>query len=370
MKIVIKVGTRAILAADGGINMHSLSHLVAQIGELKKQQHAVILVSSGAVAQGRHLACKTLGAHYGKTAPEKQLLASIGQHELMHHYTQLFKHYGLLTAQLLLTTQDFQSREHYLNIAQLLQAMLNQPLIMPIANENDSVTVNNIMFTDNDELAGLLAAQINADKLILLTSVQGVYDGDPQDPQAKIISIINPQDKWHSVSSVKTSEGRGGMLSKLNIARKLSDLGTTTHIAYVDEPSILTELVNDKRIGTTVLPFKKKSNLKRRIAFNFMPNTGAIQINANLLKLLIAGDKVLSILPVGIQTIIGNFARGDLIDIVTPDHIKIGIGIARYSATELNNYLGQHNKPEIIHYDQLYLDSNQLGRIRTGANSS
>jgi glutamate 5-kinase len=360
MKLVIKLGTAAILAEDGTLRQAVLVDIVNQIVQLQKAGHSVILVSSGAVGSGRRVSRALLGKTYGAFTAEKQVLASIGQHELMQTYAALFKEHGLLASQILLTKQDFNTKKHYYNIVQLLQEILKQKVIIPIINENDSVAVEELMFTDNDELAGLIAAQQNADKLIILSSIDGVYDGHPSEPGSKLISVINPDDKWHDVSADKSAQGRGGMRSKLGTARKMSALGITTHIAHGSENNVIMRLVDDERLGTTILPFKKKSNTKRRIAFNYHINPGAIRINAPLLELIRKNDKALSILPVGVEQFSGDFKTGDLIDVLTSDGHKIGVGIARYASVKLQENLGQKGKPAIIHYDHLYIEPSSL----------
>lgn len=356
MKIVIKVGTQAILSPTGEILENILSSIVEQIIVLQQQGHHVVLVSSGAVGSGRRIAREVLSREYGQSIAEKQVLASLGQPELMNSYSTMFRQHKVLAAQLLLTKQDFQSRQHYLNIARILREILAQSNIVPIVNENDSVAVEELMFTDNDELAGLIAAQIDADKLIILTSVKGVYDNHPDDPKAKVIPIINPDDKWIKVSSVKSSHGRGGMVSKLSTARKMSELGITTHIAHVNEQDVILQLINQAPLGTTILPFKKKSNIKRWMAFNYAKNPAKIYINSCLLKLIIEPSKILSILPVGIEKYSGEFEKGDLIDILSANGEKIGVGLAKYGSEKLKEYLGQNDKPIFIHYDHLYIE--------------
>ncbi len=190
MKIIIKVGTQSILANDGTPFEPIMLHLVEQIVELQKAGHHVILVSSGAVASGRKVAHQFLGRQYGSSIGEKQVLASLGQYELMNIYASMFKVHNLLVAQLLLTKQDFQTRQHYLNIARLLREIVEHQNIVPIINENDSVAIEELMFTDNDELAGLIAVQMNADKLIILTNVEGVYTGHPDKPGSELFQLL------------------------------------------------------------------------------------------------------------------------------------------------------------------------------------
>lgn len=192
MKIVIKVGTQSILSSDGTPFEPIMLHLVEQIVTLQKAGHYVVLVSSGAVASGRKVASQFLGRQYGSSIGEKQVLASLGQYELMHVYASMLKEHNMLASQLLLTKQDFQTRQHYLNISRLLHEILGNKKIVPIINENDSVAIEELMFTDNDELSGLIAAMINADKLIILSNVEGVYTKHPNETGSELISIIDP----------------------------------------------------------------------------------------------------------------------------------------------------------------------------------
>ncbi len=358
MKIVIKVGTQAILSADGTLLKPAMSALVRQIVTMQNNGHHVVLVSSGAVGSGRRVAREALGLEFGSTTGEKQVLAAMGQPELMAAYAKLFKPHGFATAQLLLTKQDFHTRQHYLNIARLLGEITARPNIIPIINENDSVAIEELMFTDNDELAGLIAAQINADKLIILTSVNGVYDGHPNDAASKLIIQIDPEkDSWPQAFAAKTAQGRGGMATKLGTARKLSDLGVTTHIAGMKEKDVILAVLGANPPGTTILPLKKKSSLKKWIAYSEGRKSGVIRINAPLFDILKEGSRALSILPVGIKSFTGTFEKGDLVDIAAPDGSIIGMGIARYSAEKLRDNLGVKGKPEFIHYDHLHIKS-------------
>lgn len=357
MTLVIKVGTQAILAENGAPMEETLQNLTAQIARLMAGGRQVALVSSGAVGSGRHAARQLLGREYGKTTGEKQLLAAMGQHELMRTYARLLAPHGIAVAQLLLTKQDFETRKHYLNIARLLREVTAQKNVLPIINENDSVSIEELMFTDNDELSGLIAAQMNADKLIIMTSVDGVYTGHPDDPQSRRIDIIDPRkDSWPEAKATKTAQGRGGMATKLGTARRMSDLGITTHIASLGTENVILRIAAGEQIGTTILPRTRKSNLKKWMAFTSGGTQGgSITVNARLNELLHSGGRAMSLLPVGIENVGGDFKKGDLIDILSPTGSKIGIGIARYGADRLREYIGQKDKPEIIHYDYLHI---------------
>ena len=355
MRIVIKVGTQSILSHDGTPFEPVMLHLVEQIVRLQNAGHHVVLVSSGAVSSGRKVARQLLGREYGSSIGEKQVLASLGQHELMYIYSSMLKAHNILVSQLLLTKQDFQTRQHYLNIARLLRELLEHKNIVPIINENDSVSIEELMFTDNDELAGLIAAQMNADKLIILTNVNGVYTGHPNEIGSEFIPTISTGKDWPEVSAAKSVHGRGGMSSKLATARNMSALGITTHIANIDEPSVITRIINQEPLGTIILSSKKKSNIKKWIAYSSDKQMGSILINSCLLDILKENQRVISILPVGIEKCTGNFKKGDLVEILTREGQKIGVGLAKYDANKLNECLGRKDQPEFIHYDHLHI---------------
>lgn len=353
MKIVIKVGTQSILSPDGTPSFRIIESIVNQIIDAKLQGHNIIFISSGAVGLGRNIARKFLNTEFDSSISEKQFLASIGQHKLMHIYSQILERRGFLASQLLLTKQDFYTKQHYLNIAKLMTMTLSYNHIIPIINENDSAAIEELIFTDNDELAGLIAAQINADKLIILSNVQGVYTGNPMIPESQLIPVIDSKKGWPNVCSSKSMHGRGGMISKINNARKMSKLGITTHIASIDQINVINRIINGEQIGTIILPSEKKSSVKRRVAYG-IPN-GAININKCLYGIIKDNKCITSILPVGIESYNGRFAKGDVIEIFSPTKESIGFGVTRYDSQMLHDFLGQKNKLALIHYDYLYI---------------
>lgn len=357
MRVVIKVGSQAILSPSGEVLNDMLKNIIEQILELQRQGIQVILVSSGAVALGRGTAKRIANREYQSSVEEKQLLASLGQPRLMAMYSTLCEEHGVMAAQLLLTKYDFQTKRSYTNILRLLQKALSQPNVLTIINENDSVAIDELMFTDNDELSGIIAAQIGADKLILLTSVDGVYNMNPSDPKAKLISEINLKDRLPELSNAKTTMGRGGMLSKLGTARKMAAVGVMTHIANANQPNIILRIVtSDEKIGSRVLPDSKKSALKRYLAFGSNQISSNITINAGLVEVLLGTNHSVSLLPIGIERYSGEFKKGDLIEILTPQGTKIGVGVARYSSQKLEEYIGGKNNPLFIHYNYLHID--------------
>ncbi len=355
MKMVVKVGTQSILSEQGTPLESVIASIVDQIASLQKNKHKIALVSSGAVSFGRNIARKVFGKEYGSSLADKQVMASLGQHALIHIYSQMFEKHNIVASQLLLTKQDFNTRKHYLNISRLITEVLRNGNIIPIINENDSVSVEELMFTDNDELAGLIASQINADKLIILSNIEGVYTGHPSEPNAKLIDTMDPENNWINVSSEKSTHGRGGMISKLSTARKMSKLGIVTHIASVNQPNVITRLASGEQVGTMIVASKKKSNIKRWVAYSDQQKNGKIIINSCLHEILKENKRVISILPVGIESCSGNFLKGDIIEIATHNQKVLGIGVASYDSKKLEDYIGKKGKPDFIHYDHLHI---------------
>lgn len=353
MNIVIKLGTQAILSSHGAPIHAIMTSIVDQIVATKREGHQVVLVSSGAVGFGRSIARNQLHQEFGNSIGEKQFLASIGQHELMHLYAQLLAKHGFVASQLLLTKQDFYTRQHYLNIARLMTETLSQSHVVPIINENDSVAIAELMFTDNDELAGLIAAQINADQLIILSNVAGVFSGNPDEPLSTLLPVIDPAQGWPTIGTTKSTHGRGGMISKISNAKKMSQLGIETHIASIHQPQVIRRILQDEPVGTRIIATKKKSSIKKWVAYS-VPN-GTITINPCLHEIIHKHQRVTSILPVGIERVDGNFAAGDVIEMLSPTQERIGLGVARYDSNKARDLLGQKNKPALIHYDYLYI---------------
>jgi glutamate 5-kinase len=359
MKIVIKVGSQAILDEQGQPNLARLAAVIEQIIQLRELNHQVILVSSGAVALGRSYAKQVSQRDYANSVADKQLLASIGQPQLMALYAQLASKHGYLTSQILLSKYDFKTKHSYGNILRVLQKACDQPKLIPIINENDSVAIEELMFTDNDELAGIIAAQTGADKLLLLTNIAGVYDRNPQLPDAQLIPEFSIYDKLPAASG-KSALGRGGMSSKLNSARKLAYCGVMTHIASLLEPNIITRLIIDNApLGTRFIPEAKKASRKKFLAVAAIEPQAIIQVNHQLTIQLTAPAAAISILPLGIEHWHGNFSRGDLLEIIAPDQRRLGVGIARYNWQKLAEYLGKPHMPALIHYDYLYIEPPQ-----------
>ena len=353
-RVVIKVGTNVLTQEQGLLDLTNISHLVDQIVALKQQGVQVILVSSGAVGAGKSIF--SIPSDLNKIV-RRQVLSSIGQIRLMEIYRQFFSNYQLFCGQLLVTKEDFRDRQHYINMKNCFHALLRDEIV-PIVNENDVVSINELMFTDNDELAGLVAAMTNAEALIILSNVDGVMDGAPDLAQSKVISIIDANDKsaLELILPNKSSFGRGGMRTKFRIAQKAAKVGISTIIANGKRPNILVDIVNGDFVGTTFPAKGVVSNMKKWLAYNESESKGLVVINQGAVEALRSPDRITSLLPVGVLRIDGLFKKGDLIQIQDENGLAIAFGIAQYGAEKAEKFLGKKNKKELVHYDYLFVE--------------
>ena len=353
-RIVIKIGSNVFTQQDGLPDLKRIGHLVEQIAEIKKQGKEVILVSSGAVASGRSMITVSEKAD---AVAARQLLASIGQVKLINTYSNLFGHFDILCSQVLVTKEDFRDRLHYLNMRNCLEILL-QHQVIPVVNENDVVSVTELMFTDNDELAGLVASMLNAQALIVLTNVDGIYDGDPKLPGSKVIEEVDnvTLDFSTFVSSGSSQFGRGGMITKSTMSQKVAQLGIAVHIANGTKDNILTDVLANNVIHTRFAADKSKSGKKKWIAHSAHSATGVVQVNEGA-KTALTSNKATSLLPVGIVNIIIDFNKGEIIKLIDEQDKLIGLGIAEYSADKAREKIGQKNQKPLVHYDYLYLQS-------------
>lgn len=239
-KIAVKIGSNVLTRSDGRLDVTRMSALVDQIAELRKANVEVVLISSGAVASGRNELHSTSKPN---SVAERQLFAAVGQAKLIDHYYKLFKEYGISVGQILTTRENFERKELYQNQKRCMNTMLRHKVI-PIVNENDTVSVNELMFTDNDELSGLIATMLKVDVLILLTNVDGVYTASPSSPDAQLLRELTPESDLSQYLQVETSlYGRGGMVSKVHTAQQLAASGVTVFIANGKRNDILTNLL-------------------------------------------------------------------------------------------------------------------------------
>ena len=342
-----------MLTKDDGLpNEQLIRQIVNQITAIKEQKHEVILVSSGAVAAGRSIfsAKKKLD-----TVAERQLLSSLGQVKLINTYTEFFAQQDQMCAQVLVTKQDFKDRNHYLNMQNCLNALLSNNIV-PIVNENDVISITELMFTDNDELAGLISAMLNVDNLYILTNVDGIYDGHPDDKGAKVIEEFTLKDSklQEIASNEKSNFGRGGIVTKCHTAQRVAALGIPVVIANGKEPDIVNRLVQGEQLGTTFRPRRSTSSRKKWIAHSYSHAKGHVVINKGAHASL-SSHMATSLLPIGVLEIDGEFKKGDIIRILDEKRGEIGLGQAMYNSKKATSLIGMKNQKPIIHYDHLYL---------------
>jgi len=354
-RIIVKVGTKVLSTEDGKLDVAILRHLVDQIVAVKSKGIDVVLVTSGAMGAGRNL----IKLKNSDKIAEKQVLAAVGQVSLMSTYADAFGKHTQLCAQVLATKEDFRDKTHYLNMRTCFENLLSYGVV-PVVNENDVVATTELLFTDNDELAGLVASQLNADAVIILTSVEGFLNGDPKNKNSKVIPEIdfnNIGSYQKYISPDKTAFGRGGMLTKFNIAKKLTLQGIAVHFVNGKRTDVLTDLMSGKVLGTKFMPQGKLSAIKRRIAHSEGLTKGTVQVNKGAENLLISKTKIMSLLPVGVIGISGNFNKGDIVEIIGEKKQKLGFGIAEYSAEKAKELMGTKKARPIVHYNHLFIDA-------------
>ena len=352
-RIAVKVGSNVLTQRDGTLDVTRMSAIVDQVAMLHKAGVEVILISSGAVASGRSLVHTTRKLD---AVDQRQLFSAVGQVILINRYYDLFHQKGLTCGQVLTTKESFSSRRHYLNQKNCMTVMLENGVI-PVVNENDTISVTELMFTDNDELSGLIATMMGAEALFLLSNIDGIYDGHPNDPSARVIREIQPEvDLKQYIADEKSSFGRGGMLTKCNIARKVAEEGIPVIIANGKKDFILTDLMDEAQnvLCTRFKPTKKASAVKKWIAHSDGFAKGEIHINEGCCVAL--NQKATSVLPVGITRIEGNFERGDIVGIFDATGNQIGVGKAQYGSETARDVIGKKGEKPLIHYDYLFLD--------------
>ena len=242
-RIVIKVGSNVLTRADGKLDVTRMSALVDQIAWLRREGYEVILVSSGAVACGRR---ELTIDHSLDSVEQRQLFSAVGQVKLVGLYYDLFREFGIHVGQVLTMKENFEAGEQYENQRACMTVML-QNNVLPIVNENDTVSVTELMFTDNDELSGLIAQMMEADTLVLLSNIDGIYTGHPDDPSSEIIRSVAPgKDLSQYIKAEKSAFGRGGMHSKYTTASKVQKAGIQVIIANGERDNILTDLIQHK----------------------------------------------------------------------------------------------------------------------------
>lgn len=339
-RVVVKVGTSTLTHASGLLNLARIESLVRQLADLHNQNLEVILVTSGAVGAGMgKLGLKVKP----KTIPEKQAAAAVGQGILLHMYEKIFSEYGKTIAQILLTKDDFSNRNRFLNARNTFFALLEQGVI-PIINENDAVVVDEIKVGDNDTLSALVASLVEADLLILLSDIDGLYDDNPNtNPNAKLIRFVKSitSDIEKMASGAGTKLGTGGMATKISAGKIATASGTAMVIANGAKPSVLQDIIDCKEIGTLFKPKEHPLQAKKHWIAYSTDISGRVLVDEGAEKALI--EEQCSLLSSGIFKVEGCFSEGSVVSIYNSSGKEIGRGVINYSSSEIELILGKRS---------------------------
>ncbi len=360
---VVKIGSALLTNEGRGLNQQGIATWVEQLAALRQQGHELVLVSSGAVAEGM----SRLGWNKRPHAlHELQAAAAVGQMGLVQAYESCFQRHGMHTAQVLLTHDDLSNRGRYINARSTLRTLLDLGVV-PIINENDTVVTDEIRFGDNDTLGALVANLIEAELLVILTDQPGMCDKDPrQHPDAKLIheTPANAPGLEVMASGSGGALGRGGMLTKVRAARLASRSGSATVIAAGRDERVLLRLAAGEEIGTLFLPDQQPIAARKQWLAGHLQVRGSLTLDAGAVKVLRESGR--SLLPVGVKALSGNFLRGEMVTCVDEAGSEVARGLVNYSAQEtlriqgqpssrIEALLGYVDEPELIHRDNLIL---------------
>ena len=362
-RIVIKVGSSLVTNEGKGLDHTAIAKWAAQIAQLRAMGKEVVLVSSGAIAEGM----QRLGFDKRPTGIHAlQACAAVGQMGLAQVYETSFREYGLGTAQVLLTHADLADRERYLNARSTLFTLLDFGVV-PIINENDTVVTDEIKFGDNDTLGALVANLIEGSALIILTDQKGLFTADPRrDPNAQFVHEAKAGDPELEAMAggAGSSIGRGGMLTKILAAKRAAASGAHTIIAWGREDNVLTRLANGEAIGTQLTAQTAQLTARKQWMADHLQTAGKVMLDAGAVQKLTMEGK--SLLSIGVSAVLGEFGRGDVITCADPDGRPIARGITNYSSSdarrimrrpssEILTILGFVEEMELIHRDNMVL---------------
>lgn len=358
MRVAIKIGSNVLTRPDGSLDVTRVSAIVDQVCQLRKANIETVLISSGAVACGRG-ECRDMDTSRLDDVSQRQFFSAIGQVKLINRYYDLFHDHGVRVGQVLTMKESFSTRRHYLNQRNCMLVMMEAGVI-PIVNENDTISVTELMFTDNDELSGLIATMLDCDVLVILSNIDGIFDGDPRKEGSRLIPIVKREDEISSVIvTEKSGFGRGGMVTKHRIARKVSDEGIEVIIANGRRENILTDILLDKNPSTPCTRFLPSdspvSSMKRWIAHSEGFVKGVVRVDDKASESL-TSSKAISLLPIGVVEIEGDFEKDDLVRVEDNSGATIGIGRVSYGSEEARKCIGVHGCKPLIHYDYLYIE--------------
>jgi glutamate 5-kinase len=361
-RMVIKLGTSVLTAGSDRLSRPFMVDLARQVANLRERGVQVILVSSGAIAAG----WERLGFPPRKAGnvPLKQMLAAVGQSRLMHLYEQMFEIYGLHVAQALLTRDDLRDRRRYLNARNSLNLCLERGII-PIINENDAVVTAEIRVGDNDNLSALVSSLIEADLLLILSDIAGLYSADPRhNPEAQLLSEVPTIDEaiWAMAGGSGTHRGTGGMFTKIQAADLATRAGTTVVIANGAQPDVMLRVAAGEVIGTRFRTVGSRLEARKRWLLAETARQSKVSIDSGAARALI--DRGKSLLPAGVVTVEGHFDRGQTIRIYDPEGREVARGLTQYRSSDLllikglrsnqiNETLGYDYGPEVVHRDDM-----------------
>ena len=362
-RVVVKIGSSLVASSNGGLRLDRIGRLAEEFGGLQAQNRQLVLISSGAIVAGiSHLALKS----YPQEVPLQQAAAAVGQSRLMRAYEMAFEKPGCKIAQILLTHQDLADRRRFLNARHTLTTLL-QLGVIPIINENDTVATEEIRFGDNDALAGQIAHLVDADLLVILSDVNGLYEEDPHlNPSAKLIPMVPTITKQieNLAGASRTQASRGGMVTKIRAAKQAGRFGVPTLLLNGETPNALGKALEGNSSGTFFASNQSSlTHRKQWIAFTLRPK-GEITLDEGAVAALVIRGK--SLLPSGILSVKGTFLPGDPVSCTTGEGIVFAQGLSNYSAeslqrikgkqtSEIQQLLGALEYEEVIHRDNLAL---------------
>ncbi len=362
-RIVVKVGSSLVTDEGRGLDVAAIGNWCEQMAALSKDGREVIMVSSGAIAEGM----KRLNwATRPKAIHELQAAAAVGQMGLVQVYETKLRENGIGSAQVLLTHADLADRERYLNARSTLLTLLSLKVV-PVINENDTVVNDEIKFGDNDTLGALVANLVEADALVILTDQKGLYTADPRkDPHARFVDVGKAGDAALEAMAggAGSSIGSGGMITKILAAKRAAGSGASTVIAWGREPSVLLRLTQGEAIGTLLVAQTAKNQARKQWMADHLQMRGAVTVDAGAAAKVAGEGK--SLLPIGMTAVQGEFSRGDVIAIKGSDDVEIARGLANYSSAEarlicktassaFEKLLGYTGEPEMVHRTNLVL---------------
>ena len=362
-RIVVKVGSSLVTNDGRGLDEAAIGEWCRQLSQLVRGGREVIMVSSGAIAEGM----KRLGwRNRPNEIHELQAAAAVGQMGLAQMYETKLRENGLGSAQVLLTHADLADRERYLNARSTLLTLLKLGVV-PVINENDTVVTDEIKFGDNDTLGALVANLVKADALVILTDQKGLFTADPRrDPGAVFVHEAKAGDPALEAMAggAGSSLGRGGMITKILASKRAAGSGASTVIAWGREPDVLLRLTQGEAIGTLLVAQTQKNQARKQWIADHLQLRGSVTVDPGAVQQLRAGGK--SLLPIGMTAVEGNFSRGDVIAVCDPQGLEVARGLANYASAEARlicrkpssefaKLLGYVSEPEMVHRDNLVL---------------